>query len=123
MLEALDDHAGAAQQYLCTAWTFDDERNTLGACIWRKAAIKQAEAALADTATHAGTLTMLADMLRRNGEFETVLQMQAPFGLARESSRLLDFQKTLARVHDAEVHTMDEIPGYKPDMGGTFFNF
>lgn len=112
MLAAIGASGKAAQQFLRAAWIFDDERDIVRAAAWRRAAIERAEFALeaSGPASPGDLFCVLADMLRRCGEFQRVLDLEPLAQLTRSEERLLRFQKCLAERGDAGAHSEDELP-------------
>ena len=155
MLAESDDYEGAVEQFLRVAWNFDDDRDEQSAKYWRKVAIKLAELLLFDYPQKNPSdkiICIYADMLRRTGNFKTVIRlfdniqiydeeffmmnehitmrehlhrMKYYKKFSEQGYRLIKFQKELTERGDQKTHTTDEvfIPEDEVDRPEMFYIF
>lgn len=104
------DYAEAMQSYLYASWVFDDEENTEKAGECRKEAINIMEnSPLKDDDNF---LLLRADLLRRNGEFEKVIDEYGEKFFPNPVMLLTSqYQVRFAREKDDSVHKMSVIQG------------
>lgn len=104
------DYAEAMQSYLYASWIFDDEENTEKARECRTEAISIIENS--SLKEDDNFLLLRADLLRRNGEFDKVIDEYGekffPQALILLTSQ---YQVRFAREKDDSVHKMSDIAG------------
>jgi uncharacterized protein (DUF2225 family) len=111
MFAKLDKNISAARQFLRVAWCFDDEgNNEQGATHWRKMSIKHIESAFRQLQLPVSETTqcIYADMLRRVGDFQSVLKLDENQLSDEVSVQLIKFQKELSEKGDSVAHKMSD---------------
>ncbi|HEU4322641.1 MAG TPA: hypothetical protein VFS21_05785 [Roseiflexaceae bacterium] len=113
--EQLGDHSGAGWSRLRAAWVCDDERRREAAVACRRNAAETLLRARAQGESfidgQGGEEALLADLLRRSGQFERAVAT-CQDGLAREPEpplrQILLFQQARALAEDGEWYTMED---------------
>ncbi len=121
--EHLGHYADAAQASLRAAWACDDAHHEEGArrCRLRAAELLQRALDHGWCADRAGVEeALLADIMRRAGEFESALSV-CEAGMAKDLDEVmrgvLQYEKVLIARHDTACHTVDEaLDWYKKDV-------
>lgn len=109
-------YADAAWACIHAAWVCDDERYEIGSLKCRKKAIELLEKARENRIKYAKDkwteITIMVDLLRRSGQFESALKVceeglkSRPEGIV---SKILNFQKKLINDLDLSCHSVSEI--------------
>lgn len=117
LLESTGSPDIAVVQLTRAAWACDDNSNDEGAVYWRKRAAELAGHCLEiGKNSLGGTLVCLrADLLRRAGDFGQVSEDAMGVALTPAEKSVLAFQLALAAQRDADLHNMEEVPGYTGD--------
>ena len=110
MLAKLNDYSGAATQFLMTAWSFDDEAVEQAATHWRKKAIEQVETMINQSPAQITEemFCIYADMLRRTGDFQSVINLDERRLHDAIHIQLMKYQKELSELSDHTVHRINE---------------
>ena len=110
MLAKLTDLQGAAEQFLRVAWFYDDESKEQEATHWRKIAIEHVEKMMNQPQTPVSEqmICILADMLRRVGDFKSVFQLDESQLDDDSFIQLIKYQKELSKNEDRRVHKINE---------------
>lgn len=127
MLAKSNDYCGAASQFLRVAWIFDDHRDERSATHWRKVAIEHVDSQMNRSQERISEeiICIRADMLRRAGNFQAVLEIDESQLCHDIHIRLIKYQKELSEYGDRATHTLDENNDIcmvaKDYRGGMFF--
>ena len=113
-------HGRAAWSIIHAAWACDDAMVVRAAVECRRKAAELLQGSSGDCSIFesqpGATEAILADLLRRNGQFEKVGQV-CQHGLTKSPpsliQQLLEFQVALARNEDDKCHRLEELPGWK----------
>jgi len=109
MFSQLNQYDDAAEQFLRVAWVFDDDQNEQAATYWRKEAIWHIVWQLRDIITMEKRICIYADMLRRTGDFQWLLQLDE-YQLKEEIYiQLFNYQRELSMREDSAAHKISEI--------------
>lgn len=112
-LICVQDHSykEAVQSYLYAAWMLDDDNSEKQAKACRKAAVAVIDAHPAAFKNDPNFKLLMADLLRRSGEFTMVVREYE--GVAYNSllmTAIVLFEVSLAAKGDSAAHRADEIP-------------
>ena len=110
MLAKSNDHHGAAEQFLRVAWFYDDQGKEQEATHWRKMSIEQVEIVLNRPQAQVSEelICIYADMLRRVGDFNAVLQLDENHLCETSYIMLLRYQKELSKNEDRSAHKINK---------------
>lgn len=102
----------AVKGYLSAAWALDDANDMINAALCRSAAVNVIDSHPAAFKGDSNFRILLADLLRRSGEFDRVLREYS--GEAFKSqlmTAIAFFEVQLAAQGDSAAHRANEVPG------------
>ena len=106
------EYKEAVQSYLYAAWMLDDENCEKQARECRKAAVKIIDGHPAAFKNDANFTLLLADLLRRSGEFTRVVRDYEGLSFTSQlMTAIAFFEVHLAAKGDSAAHRADEVPG------------
>lgn len=102
----------AVKSWLAAAWLFDDDCDRLNAANCRRCAVRLMDDHPAAFKGDDNFRILMADMLRRSGDFERVVrEYEGRAFRSQIMTAIAFFEVQLAAREDAEAHRADEVPG------------